>query len=459
MRYSLLFVMIFFVFSCSLNLKLDKKDYITPPKSFNEQISGNFTIEKRWWERFNDPNLNYIINKILKNSLDIKIMETNLNIVKKRYEQELSTIYPELNLQSDVTRKGQHTENIFGQKVYTLGNSYSLSLFASYELDLFNKLKTRQRSYYHSFLQTKYEKKAAVQSIVIQGISLYFSLSYLKYKKDILEKLIEIAEQKYRLAKMSYENGLIDLTLLKTYENLIKAQKSEHLLVKKEIKDKYYSLSMLVSQYPNSDFKITNWDKISLDALTIKPGIPSDLLKRRPDICALDEKLKSLEAKAKVARKTRFPSITLTGSAGFASLELKNLLLSESNFFSIGGQILQPLFNAGKLKRQEEIAILDFRNAEIEFANAVLNAFKEVESVLNVEKTLFEQYSLINEILQNRKKQLQLQNIKYRFGKISLLELKEMEENYLDDLLTKEQNKLDLLINKLNLIKALGGDW
>ncbi len=461
MKNNLLLVFLFLFFACSPNLKVNsqKKYYIDGHKNFNEQLSGNFTIGKRWWNKFNDPNLSYIVEEILKNSLDIKNMEINLQITKKRYEEELSTRYPELNLQAEATRKGQHTEDMFGKKVYTLGNSYSLSLFASYELDLFKKLKARQKSYFHTFLETQYEKKAAVQSVLVEGIRLYFYLSYLQHKKSLIEQIKNIARQKYEIAKISYNKGIIDLNTLKTYHNLFKSRQNDLTSINREIKDKFYELSVLVGRYPTTGFKITRWAKISEDILKINPGIPSDLLKRRPDIRAMEEKLKSLEAKAKVARRARFPNITLTGSAGFASLELKELLLSESSFFSIGGNILQPIFNAGKLKREEEIAILNFRMAEVEFSKTVLNALREVEGVLNVERTLREQKRVIGEIKKNREKQLAIQKIKYFCGDISLIELKDMEEKYIDILLTKEQNRFDLLSNRLNLVKALGGDW
>lgn len=456
-----IFFIFLLLFACSPHLTLDKQNLVQTPPAFNKKTTNNKdSLQTKWWHQFNDKKLNNIVEQILKNSLSLKQSELALMAVKKKYEQELSTLYPELNLQSKILREGKYVSNSFNsKKVYTLGNSYSLSLYASYELDLFQKLSEERKAKLHSFLQNKYEQKALTQSLIVEGISTYLQLCFLKHKKDILKRILEISKQQYKLAQLNYDYGLLDLSTLLNYQNQYKQTETEFIAIDNQIEDTAYTLSLLLANYPKPNLTTTDWTKIPLHLLNITPGLPSELLKRRPDILAQEEELASLEAEAKVARKARFPSISLTGSLGYSSTELKNLFTPENSFFSLAAGLVQPLFNAGKLKKAEEIAILNFRAKEAEYAQTVLTAFKEVESVLGLQETLLEQRKLLLDMLDSVEKQFRIAKIKYEQGNLSLLELKEAQLTYLNTYLNTEQNKLDLLTNKLNLIKALGGEW
>jgi multidrug efflux system outer membrane protein len=444
---------------CSPNLKLERKNYIKIPSTYLESANPEESDSGRWWTRFKDKHLENILEQIKTSSLDLQKSSLALQILKKQYEQELSTLYPQIDLKGSVIREGKYISSLTGDKKYSLGNTYSLSLYASYELDLFQKLSQQRQSAWHTFLQGKYEQIALRQSLLTEGTSLYLNIAFLKYKKELLTKLLKLAQTKYQLAQLNYSQGISELSTLLNFENLVEQRKNELLALENTLKSKIYALSLLLAQYPREDIFTSPWSHFSLDVLQVNPGLPSSLLKRRPDILAQEEKLAELEAKAQIARKARFPQITLTATFGYSSTELKNLFTPESSLWNLALGLVQPIFQAGKLKKAEEIAILNFRKEEIEYANTLLTAFKEVEEVLNWRKILLEQRQNLEQYLKNQKKSLELAKIKYEYGQLSLLELKEREENYLQTKLEMEENKLNLLLNQINLVKALGGDW
>ena len=454
-----IFILILVLMGCSPGLHLKKSVSPSLAPDYLNQIEAKNSLSDKWWECFKDPILNSLVQQVIQNSLDLKKNNLALLVLKKRYKQEKASLYPELNLEARVIREGKHVPTPSGDTTYSLGNTYSLTLYASYELDIFQKLSFERQAAWHQFLQNKYQYLALRQSLISETVRTYFSLVFLKQKRKLLKRILQIAREKEKLARLKYQYGSISLETLLSYKNLVKQRENTLLSLENSLKQTAYNLSLLLGTYPKNDFSSQTWDNVSLDVLNINPGIPSKLLKRRPDILAQEENLANLEARAKMARAARFPRISLTASFGYASTELEKLFTPESSLFNLAMGILQPIFQAEKLKKEEEIAILNYKQGEIEYARTLLTAFKEVETVLSLHQTLLRQRQNIWHTLKNQEKKLELAKIKYAQGSISLLELKQTEEDYLDTLLNWEQNKLDILTNQVNLVKALGGSW
>ena len=459
MKTRIFFILTFALIGCSTGLHLKKSVSPSIAPDFLNQIAAKTSISDKWWEGFKDPILNSLVQQVLQNSLDLKKNNLAILVLKKRYNQEKANLYPELNIEGKVIREGKHVSTPMGGTTYSLGNTYSLTLYASYELDIFQKLSFERQAAWHQFLQNKYQYLALRQSLISETVRTYFSLVFLKQKRQLLKRILQIAREKENLARLKYQYGSISLENLLNYQNLVKQRENILLGLENSLKQTAYNLSLLLGTYPENDFSSQTWDNFSLDVLNINPGIPSELLRRRPDILAQEENLANLKVRAKIARAARFPRISLTASFGYASIELKKLFTPQSSLFNLAASILQPIFQAGKLKKEEEIAILNYRQGEIEYAKTLLTAFKEVETVLSLHQILFRQRQNIWHTLKNQEKKLELAKIKYAQGSISLLELKQTEEDYLDTLLNWEQNKLDILTNQVNLVKALGGSW
>lgn len=443
---------------CILSPNLPPRETTIPPKNYLNSNSTSFYCPTEWWKIFSDNYLNSLIKTSLLKNFDLKQSMLTLIQLKKQLDIEKASLYPNINLEGKIQREGKYLQNVLGEKYYSLTNTYSAFLITSYELDLFQKLSAQRVAAWMEVLENKYSLKSFKQSLISSLVNLYLQLSFEQNKIDIYKKILKLEEKNLLYLEKSYNQGYANLADILAQKQIIENLKNTILESKKHFQDIEYQICSLMGKYPQHIY-FSAWHKFSKIKLKVNPGLPSLLLKSRPDILAKENKLKKLEAKVKVARRARFPKITLTGQFGYASTELQNLFTPTNALFRLAAGILQPIFQAGKLKKQEDIAILEFQKAEIDYAKTILTAFKEVELALFLRQVIDQQEKHFSNILKLKQKKLQLTQYKYSQGQISFLELNHAKKEFLEALLNKEKIHLNSLLNQVNLIKALGGNW
>jgi len=218
-------------------------------------------------------------------------------------------------------------------------------------------------------------------------------------------------------------------------------------------------LSVLLGRYPKANPPRTQPEDYFMHLAPVPPGLPSDLLLRRPDIRAAEAGLRSLNAEIGVAKASRFPSIALTGSYGYSSDELDQLVRRESELWHLALGIGQPLFDAGKLKAGQRAAEARYEQGVAEYAKTVLTAFSEVESALLRRREQLERRNrLLKYLLEARVTQEAAEN-RYRRGLEDYLTVLEAQRTRFQ----AEENlvlvDLAILTNRVALHRALGGGW
>jgi multidrug efflux system outer membrane protein len=191
----------------------------------------------------------------------------------------------------------------------------------------------------------------------------------------------------------------------------------------------------------------------------VPPGIPSDILKRRPDIRASEASLKALNARVGVAKANRFPRLSLTGSYGYSSSELNELLDPTSELWRIAMGLVQPLFDGGTLRARQRAAEARYQQGLTDYAKSLLNAFAEVERALLGRKELLERREKLLVFLAEARAAQEVAQNRYLKGLINYLNVLDAQQSRF----TAEQNVVavdfSLLVNRVNLYRALGGGW
>ncbi len=422
-----------------------------------------FPKQYKWWRVFNDEEINKIVKLVIDNNLDLRKsyyrIREQLALALKAHGERFPTINGSFQVLKRRIPYG--TSEIGGLGPFlpeaAIITSYDLGVAASFELDLWKRLEKEEEASKAAVFQSLQNYRAVLQTIVSEAILKYLKIWALSKRIELVKSQIRNYEITEKLLKRRYENGLVPLLEVKQ----VQQAKIETEARLPELIDEYgkaqYELSVLCGVYPTEKL-------ISPPGEIIKPepipsGIPSDLLRQRPDILAAEANLKRLNAEVGIALANRFPRISLTGNLGYSSSELTNLTQPANQLWGISLGIVQPLFNAGRLKALQRAAEARYAQAIAQYAKTVLTAFQEVESALRTRKYLMKQKEKVTALIRTSEKTLRIALWRYQAGLIDYFQVLDAQRRLF---VAKEKDillDLAILSNRVAFHRALGGLW
>jgi len=438
------------LFTGCLGIPYERPDISIPDQYQHAEESVSISkIKDRWWEDFHNEEINKLVKMTIKYNHDIKISTERILQAEASLGRAKSALFPSVDLNLNLSRK----------KEGTILNTVNASLMASYEIDIWGRLRSTQRAERYALLEAEENRNTIIQSIIAEVVSLYFQKEGIERKIEITKKRIENARDTLQMVESRYRMGLVSyLDLIEAEGNLSEA---EALLppLYQSLYDTQQKLAILTGQYPKT-YPEDSLKRNYFNLLEPVPtGLPSELLLRRPDIRAAEARINRMYEMLKSARARRFPSITLTGSYGWASTSLSNLFRPENELWQIASGILEPIFDAGRLKKEEQEALSRYREALISYSKTVLNAFYEVENALLNRKLLLEKRNQLLKVLKNAKVEEKTSTEQYIRGLTDLLSVLRAK----DRRFTAEESLIDvetsILLNRVSLYRALGGGW
>ena len=408
-------------------------------------------IADRWWIAFNDPELNQIVKNVLSNNLDIKKALAVISEMRAYFVQSRADRFPRLSLQGEVRR----------QRILPGIESdlYNLSLPASFEIDLWGRLARAEEAALASLTKTEENARIIAQTIVSEAITLYFQIESLERRIQITEQSIENYRRNLSFVERRYEGGLTSILDLRQARRILAQTESTLPSLRQELGIRQQKLAVLSGQYPEARSARTQPEDYFKLPSPIPPGLPSDLLLRRPDIRAAEANLRALNAKIGVAKGNRFPKITLTGTFGYSSGELDQLFMPGSSLWNIAFGVLQPIFDAGRLKAGQRAAEAQFQQGLADYARTVLTAFSEVESaLLTREEQLEKRGKMLTFLAEARGTQKVAEN-RYDRGLVGYLTVLDAQQARFQAEESLVLVELAILSNRVTLHRALGGGW
>jgi multidrug efflux system outer membrane protein len=460
MKRLVLMLLIILLSGCSA-LKTEKPDlkvpdaYKTVPSGSERTVSNN-----EWWKDFQDERLNRLVGEALRHNHDIRLAVERVVEARARLSVTRADLFPTIDLQANISRQKQtFLSPQSGGRASILINTLSLIPVASYELDLWGKISSSGKAAEERLLATEENKRTVIQTVVADLVTLYFQKVGLERKLYVTEARIENSRRNLQLIERRYKRGLA------TYLDVLQARshlaETESILpaMERQIDTLSQRITLLAGNYPEVD----NGKTSDLDYLALLPpvtsGLPSELLLRRPDIRARAAETRALFDELKVARARRFPRISLTGNYGWLSDELRSLFRPESLLWQISAGVFQPLFDAGRLKSGEEIALSRYRQSLIAYGKTALQAFYEVENALLKRQKLYEERTHLLELLSGVEKTYRAAASRYRRGLVDLLRVLELERQVFQARERLVDVETQILTNRVFLYRALGGKW
>lgn len=409
-----------------------------------------------WQTLFKDAKLQELITEGIENNLDLKMGIERLHASEALLKQSKAAFLPDLSIGGGVKRSRLAYPQGFG----FVKNATQYDVFAntSWEIDVWGKLASSKRAAYYRMLQSDAGQKTVQTQIVAQIADYYYQLLALDQQQTIIEKTI--ANRKVdveTMQKLKESNVVTGAAVVQSEANYYDAEATLP-GVKRQIREVENALNVLLGK-PVGTIDRAN---LTVQELPIEPsiGIPAHLLKNRPDVMAAEYELAAYFEDVNAAKRAFYPSLNITGGAGFSSYEFKDWFTSTGLFANIAGGLLQPIFNKRQNKTRLEIAKASYQEKAYNFQKIMLVAGQEVSDALYA-------YEMAGEQLTIRQQQVDKLALAVDYTKKLLVY--HSSTNY-TDVLTSEQAHLyaqlahsnDQLLEWqaiIKLYKALGGGW
>ena len=432
-----------------------------PPDRYEGAQGGLPAPEERWWRAFGDPKVDELVKRVLQANWDLRGEEARISALEASLVSTRADRLPRFDLEATTSRARTTTVIPFPrpQEKTLITDSYDLTFLASFELDIWGRLAKAEEAERHRLLAEEETRRALAQSLISEAISLYFRARALKRRVSVAEEKLKVKEETLRIVEGRHLRGLLPLARVKAERRDVEAVKVALSSLREELDGVSRQISLLLGEYPHP-FPVDPLPRGAVRHLEpVPPGLPSELLLRRPDLRAAEEGLKALTAEVGVARAARFPRISLTGSYGYSSEDLETLFRPSSLLWRLAAGMTAPIFQWGKLKASERAAYSRLREAEASYAKAVLQAFYEVETALKRREELLRRRLSLEKSLQEALQLEEMAQGRWRRGLSDYLEVLEAREARLgaeEELLLLD---LAILTNRVSLHRALGGGW
>ena len=406
---------------------------------------------------FTDSYLKTYIQKGLENNLDIRIALQSIAAAEAYVKQGKAGYLPTISGAASATRTARTSENgQFGSFFTQPFNQYETSGTASWEADIWGKIRSTKRASDASYLQTVAAHKAVKTSLVAQIATTYYQILALDKQISVTEETIENRSKSLETISALKEAGQANqVGVDQTAAQLYSAQ-SQLLDLKNLLYQAENTLSILLSEEPQT-YERSSLDEQSL-ANEMQLGVPALLLRNRPDIMQAEYSLVNSFELTNVARSNFYPSITLSAQGGFQSLDLDNWIDSSSIFANLVGG-LQPIFNGRKIRTAYEVAQVQQEQSLLSFKKALLSAGKEVSEALYDYNISIEKEAYISKQVSALKRAESNSEELLNSGYLTYLDLLTARENSLNAELNLVNNKFSQLSATVELYRSLGGGW
>lgn len=457
--------MVVVVMATTLQSCFVAKDYTRPELEETEHLFRTDNLPKdslsiaevSWKDMFTDTYLKQYIEEGLNNNLDIRVALQHMAAAEAYMKQGKAGYLPSIYGNASVAHQELSGNSQFGSFFDGGITQYALTADLSWEADIWGKIRSNKRAGEASYLQSVAAHQAVKTHLVSAIASTYYQLLALDAQLHVTKETIATRDSSVVTIKALKEAGQVTQVAVDQYIAQYNNAKALEVDLKTAIFKTENALNLLLGR-PSVAIERTALDTQVLDT-AIKLGVPFTLLSNRPDVIAAEYGLINAFEMTNVARSNFYPSLTITASGGFQSLELDQLLNANSLFANIVGGLAQPIFNRRAIKTQHEVAKAQQEQALLNFKKALLIAGNEVSNALFDYNAQTVKYTFIeNQVEALRRAEINSEAL-LENGYANYLDLLTARESALNAELSMIDNKLKQLLSIVNLYEALGGGW
>lgn len=424
------------------------------PESWSGTVEGRAEApDASWWRRFNSMQLEALVQEALEASPDLAVATERVIQAELQVRQTGAALVPALSLSG---RTAWNRNELSGGTVVD-SESTSVSLGASYEVDVWGRLAAEVRGAEATLNAVRYDQEAVRLSLVAAVATAYFQRLALSERLHIARENLAIAERVLAIVEARYRNGAASALDLSRQQTAVLTQRATLVPLEVQERQTVSALAILLGRVPQ-DLSLAAEALDQLVIPAVAPGLPSELLLRRPDLARAEAQLAAADANVAAARAALLPSISLSASAGMASTALLSLS-NPATSLGVSAAIVQAVFDGGARRSRVEIAESRRRELVENYRGEILGALKEVEDALGNAGRHARQELMQQQIVEQSQRSLRLAELRYREGADELLTVLDAQRSLFQAQEQLVQLRLARLTAALDLYKVLGGGW
>ncbi len=410
--------------------------------------------DQAWWDIFQDGTLKALVDEALRNGYDVRLAAARVEEARAEAGISRSEFFPQLSADGGWSR-GRRSG--FASPVTTPVNLYDVNLGFSWEIDLWGRIRRLNQAALARYLATEEARRGVLLSLVSDVATAYFRLRDLDLQLAIARRTTTAFRETHALFNRRFEAGTASALETSSAAASLSSTAATIPDLERQITDQENRLALLLGRNPE---EIPRGAELTDQLLPpeIPAGLPSDLLRRRPDIRQAEQELVAANAEVGVAVAGFFPSISLTGALGGVAPQV-NDLFGHGKTWSVGGGLLSPVFQGRRLKNQHHAAIARWEQAKVRYEQSVTNAFAEVSTELVAYLKLADAEKEQAAAVDAYREAVRLSNSRYLGGLSDYLEVLQAQQQLFPAENSLARIRFDRLASLVRLYRALGGGW
>jgi multidrug efflux system outer membrane protein len=432
-----------------------------PPSGWKQATPRDEVAKGNWWEIFGDPVLNDLeqkataANQSLKGAVDRVVQARALARIAK------ADFFPSIVFSPSAIRtreSGNRSVQPGGVSAEPyIATTFALPLDMSYELDIWGKVRRNVEAANADTQASVAAYETILLTLKSSVAQSYFNLRYLDANLAILKDSTEVLKKSLDLVLVRYRGGIANGLDVAQAETLLNSVLAQYINAGEQRAEMEHALAVLIGK-PAAEFSLAA-NPLNLAPPAIPPGLPSDLLERRPDIAQAERAMAASNARIGVSKSAFFPNVDLLGGVGQNSISLGTLLAKDSLTWYFGPTVTQPIFEGGRLVADLKRARAAYDESVANYRQQVLVAFHEVEDALSDLRILADQSAAQAKAVQAARRARDISAFRYKEGAAIYLEVLDAQRTVLQNEQLVAQILGMQMVTSVQLIKALGGGW
>lgn len=449
---------------CAVGPKYQRAQVQTPPAwktegPWREAAPKDAIPKGAWWEIFHDEELNSYEKQLLAANQSLLAAQDRLNQARSLARVASAPLFPTLSADPNAGRarySANRPQVTTATPAVTQG-LYEIPFALNYEVDLFGRNRKNLQAANANLQGTAADLQNVQLVLTAELAADYFSLRELDAETQVVQESVKIQQQGLTLVNHRHEGGVASGLDVAQQQTLLDSTVTQLYLLQQQRAQFEHAISALTGN-PASTFSVPV-APLRATPPPVPLGLPSDLLERRPDIATAERAMANENALVGVARTAFYPQFTISGSGGFESVSLESLISTPSAFWSLGGDLLQPIFNGGRNRANLAATQAAYEESVANYRQSALTAFQQVEDSLSGLDSLSRAAETQNAAVADAHRALDIANDRYVGGLTTFLDVITAQSILLSNQRLSTQLLGQQMVTSVLLVKALGGGW
>ncbi|MDO8142561.1 MAG: efflux transporter outer membrane subunit [Candidatus Brocadiales bacterium] len=415
----------------------------------------------QWWKSFNDSMLDSLITRAVESNLDLRVAGARVREARFQSGVVAADLWPSVDTSASYSRSRRSMGiSTIPPNAKIKRNLYEAGFDASWEIDLFGG-KRRATEAARADIDAAVENQRDVLITLLAEVARnYIEVRGSQSKLEIVRKNIKVQQETVEITRARYKAGLSSELDAIQAGALLATTQSQIPLLENSMKQAIHRIGILLGQTPGAlSAELTKEKPIPSTPATVPVGLPSALLRRRPDVRRAERELAAATARIGVATADLFPKFSLTGDFGLQTENLNAFSLTHSRFWSFGPTVRWPIFEAGRIRANIKVQNARQEQSLLSYEKAVLASLEDVENAIVAYNTEYVRRQNLSEAVDANRRAVELASELFTKGLVNFLNVLDAERSLYsaeDELIQSERT---VSLNLVTLYKALGGGW